>query len=140
MPPCCIVWSTYEATHTSSFNVPLDKLLGMFLIITKNDVLHCLCLFMQREIAKTTDNKLQYVTQFSKSAGRYLVRKVKVPKDYSFRHEILQGIVTRCTNAQGLKHTLQSMPSVKETLLSERTGVIKPDKETAVAQQRTRFM
>ena len=96
-------------------------------------------LSIQREMAKTADNKLRHQLQYSKSASRYVVKKVMAPKDYSFRREILQGIVARCMGGPKLRRVLQGVTSTKETTLAEHAGIKKPIKEEAVAQQRTRF-
>ena len=47
----------------------------------------------QREMAATRDHRLRYQLQYSKSAGRYVVKKIMAPKDNSFRTEILEALL-----------------------------------------------
>jgi len=90
-------------------------------------------------MATTSDHRLRYQLQYSKSAGRYVVKKIMAPKDYSFRTEILEGITSRCMSGPKLRSMLQVATASKEVTLGEHAGIAKPAKEEAVAKQQTRF-
>ena len=90
-------------------------------------------------MATTSDHRLRYQLQYSKSAGRYVVKKIMAPKDYSFRTEILEGITSRCMRGLKLRGMLQVATASTEVTLGEHTGVAKPAKEEAMAKQQTRF-
>ena len=81
-------------------------------------------------MATTSDHRLRYQLQYSKSAGRYVVKKIMAPKDYSFRTEILEGITSRCMSGPKLRSMLQVATASKEVTLGEHAGVAKPAKAT----------
>ena len=76
----------------------------------------------QREMAATRDHRLRYQLQYSKSAGRYVVKKIMAPKDNSFRTEILEGITSRCMSGPKLRSMLQVATASKEVTLGEHAG------------------
>ena len=84
-------------------------------------------------MATTSDHRLRYQLQYSKSAGRYVVKKIMAPKDYST--EILEGITSRCMSGPKLRSMLQGATASKEVTLGEHAGVAKPAKEEAVLWQ-----
>ena len=84
-------------------------------------------------MATTSDHRLRYQLQYSKSAGRYVVKKIMAPKDYSFRTEILEGITSRCTSGPKLRRMLQVATATKEVTLGEHAGVIKQQTRFAVS-------
>ena len=87
----------------------------------------------------TSDHRLRYQLQYSKSAVRYVVKKIMAPKEYSFRTEILEGITSRCMSGSKLRRMLQVATASKEVTLGEHAGVAKPAKEEAVVKQQTNF-
>uniref|UniRef100_A0A667WUU0 Uncharacterized protein n=1 Tax=Myripristis murdjan TaxID=586833 RepID=A0A667WUU0_9TELE len=53
---------------------------------------------VNREIAKTKEGQKQHKHQYSKSAQQFVVTSRKVDKDYTFRKDIVSGVVRRCKN------------------------------------------
>lgn len=52
---------------------------------------------VNRQQAMTRDGQLCYNLQYSKAAGAYVIVKQMQDKDYSFRLEIMTGIVHKCS-------------------------------------------
>lgn len=50
-----------------------------------------------REQACKADGTLRFKVEYSKSAGAYVVKKIKTQKTWSFRQELLAGILHRCS-------------------------------------------
>lgn len=53
-----------------------------------------------RDQATTQAGYLQFKQEYSKAAGAYIVKPIPVNKDYSFRRELLVGIMHRCVTGQ----------------------------------------
>ncbi len=51
---------------------------------------------VDREQAKTKKGQLRFKQQYSKGAGHYVVKPIKVEKEHSYRGELLKGVVDRC--------------------------------------------
>ncbi len=56
----------------------------------------------EREQACTRAGVARYKQSYSKAAGGYVVKAIKIQKDYSFRQKLLTGIIDRCS--KGICH------------------------------------
>ena len=79
----------------------------------------------EREQACTKAGVARYKQEFSKSAGGYIVKPIKVDKDYSFRKELLSGITERCLQGKlnvlivsHLKYSFRILTAVSTTSYS----------------------
>ena len=52
---------------------------------------------VQREMDCTKSGTQRFKLEYSKPAGQYIVKAIKVQKTWSFRKEILVGVANRCT-------------------------------------------
>ena len=75
---------------------------------------------------------------FSKASKQYVVAPVKMPKDYSFRKDIVAGALKRC-EAMSIRKALREHPKERVVTIAEHRGVKKPDKDVSVSAHLSRF-
>uniref|UniRef100_A0A3B4UN18 Uncharacterized protein n=1 Tax=Seriola dumerili TaxID=41447 RepID=A0A3B4UN18_SERDU len=93
---------------------------------------------VNREIATTKEGEEQHKHQYSKAAQQYVVTPLKVDKDYTFRKNIVAGVIKRC-NSTSIRAALQELKTETLITLAQHKGVEKPDKALSVAKYLSRF-
>lgn len=93
---------------------------------------------VNRERAKTKEGEEQHKHQYSKAAQQYVVTPLKVDKDYTFRKEIVRGVLNRCKTTS-IRETLQDLKTETVITLAQHKGVQKPEKALSVAKHLSRF-
>ena len=63
-----------------------------------------------REFASTLAGSMRFKLEYSKPAGRYTVKPIKVQKDYSFRKELVAGIADRCSRGNIIDYDIWLFP------------------------------
>lgn len=91
-----------------------------------------------RQMAKRKDGEIQFKHQFSKGAQHYITTPRKVNKDYSFRKDIVSGVVKRCRSVSIRAALQQSNPDPVVTL-AQHKGVVKPEKAFPIRRHLSRF-
>ena len=91
-----------------------------------------------RENASTKEGEKQMKHYFSKASKQYVVAPVKMPKDYSFRKDIVAGALKSC-EAMSIRKALREHPKERVVTIAEHRGVKKPDKDVSVSAHLSRF-
>ncbi|KAL1252265.1 hypothetical protein QQF64_020061 [Cirrhinus molitorella] len=82
---------------------------------------------VNKETAKTKKGEEQHKQQYSKTAQQYVVKPLKVVKDYNFRRNIVASVINKCKSTS-IRATLQELKTETPTTLAQHKGVEKPDK------------
>ena len=80
----------------------------------------------------------QHKHQYSKSAQQYVVTPLKVQKDYTFRKNIVAGVMNRCRSTS-IHATRQGLKTECPVTLAQHKGVEKPEKALSIAKHLSRF-
>ena len=98
---------------------------------------------VDRQQATTRNGELRFKLQYSKPAGTYIAKPIKVAKTYDFRTELLCGVVQRCHATTRVHHqpaaSIETDSTVARVTLGERAGIHKPTKKEAIDQYVSRF-
>lgn len=96
---------------------------------------------VDRQQATTRKGELRFKLQYSKPAGTYIAKPIKVAKTYDFRTELLCGVVQRCYAKKTRVHQqpAASDSTVTRVTLGERAGIHKPTKKEAIGKYVSRF-
>lgn len=94
---------------------------------------------IERERATTKTGGHRFRQQFSKAAGQYVVAQIKEQKAYSFRKDIVSGVILRRRESSTIQATLQEQKQEAHPTLGQHKGLTKPDKDHSVAQHLSRF-
>ena len=98
---------------------------------------------VDRQQATTRNGELRFKLQYSKPAGTYIAKPIKVAKTYDFRTELLCGVVQRCHATTRVPHqpaaSIETDSTVARVTLGERAGIHKPTKKEAIDQYVSRF-
>lgn len=89
--------------------------------------------------AKTVRGILRFKHEYSKSAGNYIVKPIKVSKDWSFRDQLIAGISDRCSRGPPQRELLEIHRNEVDKSLGENAGVTKVPKSKAVNVHVTRM-
>jgi hypothetical protein len=92
-----------------------------------------------REQAQTREGLLRYKLEYSKSAGKYVTKPIKIEKDWSFRKQLINGISDRCSKGPSQRKLLLRRKKNVDKSLGENAGLDKPEKAMSVAAHVTRM-
>ena len=90
-----------------------------------------------RENASTKEGKKQIKHYFSKASKQYVVAPVKMPKDYSFRKDIVAGALKSC-EAMSIRKALREHPKERVVTIAEHEES-KNQKDVSVSAHLSRF-
>uniref|UniRef100_A0A3B4XFR6 Uncharacterized protein n=1 Tax=Seriola lalandi dorsalis TaxID=1841481 RepID=A0A3B4XFR6_SERLL len=88
---------------------------------------------VDRETAKTKQGEEQHKHQYSKAAQQNVVTPLKVDKDYTFRKNIVAGVINRC-RVTSIRATLRELKTETPITLAQHKGVEKPKRALSVAK------
>ena len=69
----------------------------------------------------------------------YVAKPIRAAKRHEYRHELLTGVLDRCEKGPSLQKLLKAEVTTKETTIGEHHGAQKPDNETVIEKNLSRF-